>query len=251
MATPRFSVITAVLNDGPGLRRTEESLANQRCREFEWIVLDGGSTDQTLDILRQSSVNPKWTSEPDKGIADAWNKGIQKALGEFIVILNAGDTFDPEYLETMMTCAAEDHITCCPARIADSDGNIVGVMSASPEKLWRGMHIPHNWCVVPKRFYEELGEYPLRKFGMDFVWFHRYYLQFGTAGFSVIPRVLGTYHLGGHSDRGYKNSFAEVERILREHGMNPITARLLRLGYTLKHKIVFRLTPHIRSRHSK
>ncbi|HET7103230.1 MAG TPA: glycosyltransferase [Terracidiphilus sp.] len=248
MNVPLFSVISAVFNDKVGLERTARSLQAQSCLDFEWIVIDGGSDDGTVEFLQGCIVASQWISEPDDGIADAWNKGIRLAVGRFVVILNAGDTFDPDYLETMRQSAVENRITCCAVRLANSSGSLVGKMVAEPGKLWRGMHVPHNWCVVPRHLYSQFGGYPKRRFAMDFAWFHRYFQEFGVEGFIVIPRVLGTYHLGGVSDSGFRKSFAEVEQILRENGMSRFKARCLRIGYTIKHGIALRLRSHFADR---
>lgn len=82
-----FSIITVTLNNRGGLERTWRSLEAQSCRDFEWIVIDGGSTDGTAEFLRDVA----HVSEPDRGIFDAMNKGIDHANGEYVWFLNAGD----------------------------------------------------------------------------------------------------------------------------------------------------------------
>lgn len=88
LKTPFFSVITVTLNNLGGLRRTHESLAAQSECDCEWIVVDGGSGDGTREFLR---IHENWISEPDRGIFDAMNKGIERARGRYILFLNAGD----------------------------------------------------------------------------------------------------------------------------------------------------------------
>jgi glycosyltransferase involved in cell wall biosynthesis len=236
-----FSIVTAVFNDRSGLQRTAESLRVQTCRDFEWIVIDNSSTDGTVDFLKTCSSTTFWVSEADNGIADAWNKGIARSRGRFVVILNAGDTFDPAFLATMEKSATEDRIACCHVRRMTPTERPAGTITAHPERLWRGMHLPHNWCVVPRHFYRELGGYPNRRYGMDFAWFHKYFQRYGKKGFIVVPAVLGTYHLGGISDHGYRASFKENEKILQDYGMNPVLARMLRFAYTTKHAVMVRL----------
>jgi glycosyltransferase involved in cell wall biosynthesis len=246
--TSLFSIVTAVYNDKSGLWRTAESLAAQTCRNFEWIVIDGGSTDGTAEFLKTVTLISEWVSERDEGIADAWNKGIRRSKGRFVVLLNAGDTFDTDYLETMACYAVDDRIACCHARLATETGCVIGTMRAEPGKLWRGMHLPHNWCVVPKRVYAEIGDYPKLQYSMDYAWVHRYFLQYGRTGFIVVPKILGTFHLGGKSDRGYRASFKENARILRKDGMNVVLTRLLYLAYTFKHCLIYRLLSHRKTR---
>ncbi len=99
---PLFSVITVTRNNLDGLRRTYHSLQNQSCRDFEWIVIDGNSSDGTQQFLAQTDAS--WASEPDSGIYDAMNKGIEKAGGGYLLFLNAGDSVAANTtLETVKT----------------------------------------------------------------------------------------------------------------------------------------------------
>lgn len=102
MIKPRFSIVTITKNNLAGLRRTLHSLHEQRCQDYEWIVIDGGSTDGTLDHFKPA------LSEADKGIYDAMNKGLERAQGDYILFLNAGDTLvDPYILENIAPCHAD------------------------------------------------------------------------------------------------------------------------------------------------
>jgi putative colanic acid biosynthesis glycosyltransferase len=91
---PRFSVVTIGLNDSAGFGETRASVDAQLFPDFEWLVLDGGSTDGTLECLRSlDRPNFRWESEPDAGIYDAMNKGLQRAVGQYIIFMNSGDRF--------------------------------------------------------------------------------------------------------------------------------------------------------------
>lgn len=91
---PEFTIITVTYNDLPGLIHTAKSIANQSCHNFEWIVIDGGSVDGTLNyLLKSEHLITKWISEKDQGIYDAMNKGITLSSGKYSVFLNAGDAF--------------------------------------------------------------------------------------------------------------------------------------------------------------
>lgn len=89
-----ISIVTIVRNDKLGLTKTRQSVASQNFRDFEWLVIDGASTDGTAQVvLSLDEPYVSATSEPDKGIYDAMNKGLSRASGEFVLFLNAGDIF--------------------------------------------------------------------------------------------------------------------------------------------------------------
>ncbi|HUF82819.1 MAG TPA: glycosyltransferase family 2 protein [Burkholderiales bacterium] len=93
-AAPLISIITSTLNAVEQLPHTARSIAAQRGARFEWIVIDGGSTDGTQALLRQHEhLIARWLSEPDAGIYDAWNKACALARGEWLLFLGAGDEF--------------------------------------------------------------------------------------------------------------------------------------------------------------
>jgi glycosyltransferase involved in cell wall biosynthesis len=96
---PKVSVVTATFNSEPGLRRTIENMRKLQYTNFEYIVIDGNSKDQTKALLAKSGdIVTKWVSEPDNGIYDAWNKGVRLATGEWISFLGAGDYYLPNAL---------------------------------------------------------------------------------------------------------------------------------------------------------
>jgi putative colanic acid biosynthesis glycosyltransferase len=87
-----FSIITITLNNLSGLKKTAHSISSQTLSDYEWIVVDGASKDGTLDFLTEL-VSTNWISEPDDGLYHAMNKGIDKATGQYIIFMNAGDCF--------------------------------------------------------------------------------------------------------------------------------------------------------------
>lgn len=91
---PIISIITICFNAADDLAKTAESVKQQRFKDYEYIVVDGGSKDNTRDVIkRYDDVITKWVSEPDKGIYDAMNKGVRMAAGEWLIMMNAGDIF--------------------------------------------------------------------------------------------------------------------------------------------------------------
>ena len=103
MDNPQFSIITICYNSGKTVERTLKSVLGQSFKNFEYIIVDGGSNDDTLDIVRKYEPlfqgRLKWKSEPDKGIYDAMNKGIVRVSGDIIGIVNSDDWLEPDALE--------------------------------------------------------------------------------------------------------------------------------------------------------
>lgn len=104
----KLSIITVNLNNRDGLQKTIDSVVSQTFRDFEWIVIDGGSTDGSKELIEQYADHfAYWVSEPDKGIYNAMNKGIRHAKGEYLMFLNSGDTLYAD--NTLYRLEAECH----------------------------------------------------------------------------------------------------------------------------------------------
>ena len=100
---PLFSIVTVCFNSGRTIRRTIESVLAQNCEDYEYIIIDGKSSDDTMSIVEsyESAFKGKlsFVSEPDKGIYDAFNKGVSRAKGDFIWIVNSDDYIESDALE--------------------------------------------------------------------------------------------------------------------------------------------------------
>lgn len=156
----KLSIITINYNNLEGLKKTVESVVNQTWQEFEYIIIDGGSTDRSKGFIEsQSDKIDYWISEPDKGIYNAMNKGILKANGEYLVFLNSGDHFfdddvlkeniqyvenyDLIYFDLQMISATSTKIACYPASLRFSD-------------LYFGS-LPHPATFIKKTLFEMVG----------------------------------------------------------------------------------------------
>jgi putative colanic acid biosynthesis glycosyltransferase len=93
MPAPLFTLITITMNNLAGLKKTAASVLEQTCTDFEWVIIDGASKDGTIEFLASlpRQENFLQTSEPDRGLYDAMNKGIERAKGDYLLFLNAGD----------------------------------------------------------------------------------------------------------------------------------------------------------------
>ena len=102
--TIKISIITVNYNNAEGLRHTLGSTRSQTFSGFEHIVIDGGSTDDSIRVIKENVAGiTSWISEPDRGVYEAMNKGIRKAQGQYVLFLNSGDTFvDPHVLKKVL-----------------------------------------------------------------------------------------------------------------------------------------------------
>lgn len=163
MAGSKVSIITVNLNDAAGLRKTVSSVLAQTYNDFEFIVIDGGSTDGSTDFIREiSSRLSYWLSEPDNGTYNAMNKGIKLASGEYCLFLNSGDFFvDDRVLDNIFNKSET-------ADIISGD-----VLKVRPNKKFRrvsspetiSLHklcihsLPHQATLIRRSLFEEIGYY--------------------------------------------------------------------------------------------
>jgi len=145
----KVTIVTVTRNDAGNLRKTIDSVISQTYGKSEYIVIDGGSTDGTCEILKKyDSVIDDWVSEPDEGIFHAMNKGSEKATGEWIIFLNSGDLFFNDHvLEDIFSEAI-------PANIVAIYGNTVYSYgekgykelrkAGGPRHFWKGLMTSHQ-----------------------------------------------------------------------------------------------------------
>ena len=110
----KLSIITINFNNRDGLRKTIESVVNQNYQEFEYIIIDGGSTDDSVEVIKEFAEHiDYWVSEPDKGIYNAMNKGIERVHGEYCIFMNSGDCFHSnDVIEKFVTNINNEDIAC-------------------------------------------------------------------------------------------------------------------------------------------
>ena len=157
-ATPRVSIITVTYNAADLIERTVASVAGQTYPNIEYIVVDGASTDGTLDLIEkyaEQDVISRWVSEPDAGIYDAMNKGLGLAKGEYVWFMNAGDTiFEAETLAKVMATQPNGDVYYGEAMTVDEKGKPLGLRLPRPPKrlhwrsLQRGMVVCHQAFIL-------------------------------------------------------------------------------------------------------
>lgn len=122
----KLSIITINYNNLEGLKRTYESVVSQICQDFEWIIIDGGSTDGSKEFIEEHQDKfAYWCSEPDKGIYNAMNKGIAKATGEYLQFLNSGDNLvDDNVIEEFLALDMKEGLIAGDVMLDNSEDNI-------------------------------------------------------------------------------------------------------------------------------
>ena len=118
----KLSIITINYNNQVGLQRTIDSVLCQTWKDFEWLVIDGGSTDGSKELIEQYQEHfSYWCSEPDKGVYNGMNKGIKHAIGDYLLFLNSGDAlYDPDVLQKFSELNTEADIISGQAERTDS-----------------------------------------------------------------------------------------------------------------------------------
>lgn len=163
---PLFSIITINRNNADGLRKTMQSVLSQDFSDYEYIIIDGASTDGSVEVIREFLAVPEyaskisyWVSEPDSGIYNAMNKGIRHANGEFVNMMNSGDTMLPEVLERLAKIAAEHKGEVLYGAVNGiKDGEFDCVIGGCAKNLLR-CPIAHPSCFIPLELHEKYGFY--------------------------------------------------------------------------------------------
>lgn len=176
MIKPKISIITVVFNGKEALLPTIKTISELTYANIEYVVVDGGSTDGTVDLIRANeSVIDRWISEPDKGLYDAMNKGMKLATGDYFWFVNAGDEpASPEVLDELFLEDNFADVYYGETLLINQDGSEIGLRRLSPPKElnWRhfrrGMLVSHQAFIASR---EVVKKYDLRyKFSADFDW---------------------------------------------------------------------------------
>lgn len=197
---PFFSIITVCRNSKKTIRRTFDSMLTQACKDYEYIVVDGASTDGTIDIIKE--YEPKfegrmhWISEPDKGIYDAMNKGIRMAKGEIIGIVNSDDWYENNAIEIIaQTCLKEKAEVYYGMVKHHTDDHIISIVRTDHRMLLTET-LQHPGCFIAKRAYEKFGHYNCKyKIASDYDLLLRIYLK-GVVFLPVDNIVTNFYETG-------------------------------------------------------
>lgn len=201
---PKLSIITINYNNLAGLKRTVESVVNQTWQEFEFVVIDGGSTDGSAAYIESQIEHiDYWVSEPDKGIYNAMNKGVAKATGEYLLFLNSGDCFFGNGVLQENYGLIEDqeliYFNC--QLIGENFSKIV----LYPDELQFShlffASLPHQATFIKKELFEKVGLYDENlKIASDWK-FMIMALFIHECSYKHVNETLSTFYLDGISNQ--------------------------------------------------
>jgi glycosyltransferase involved in cell wall biosynthesis len=199
---PLISVITVVFNGEKYLEETIQSVTNQTYDNVEYIIVDGRSTDDTLDIIQKyKHAIDYWVSEKDKGIYNAMNKGIELCSGEIIGIINSDDYYAKDALEYVVNVYKKTNKPCVIY------GNLIKIDDKNSRAFFQGdmtssafrnaiEQINHPTCFVDRSLYLMFGNFDeYFEMGADRELFFRFYNY--NVNFEYIPKVIAFFRLGG------------------------------------------------------
>ncbi len=224
---PLVSVVTVVYNGEKQIEATLQSIFSQTYQNIESVIIDGGSSDHTLEIIKKYQNNISfWLSEPDRGIAHAWNKGLERCSGDIVGILNVGDSYHPEAIRLAVEEFQKNQdvgFVFGDMLVCNEKGKprykIKGNINYLENIDYEMAFVPHPTVFVKRSIYETEGLYDESyQLAMDYEFLLRITKR-GIVG-RYIPDILTTMSLGGASDQKYRQCYKEMMQISVAHGYN-------------------------------
>jgi len=219
--TPKVSIITVVYNDAGGIGHTIRSVMKQTYPELEYIIVDGLSTDGTLDIIEQYKEEVSiLISEKDQGIYDAMNKGLAAATGDYVLFLNSGDElYEDMTLEKVFSSADNGDIYYGETKLIDEERNIIGDRRhKTPKRFdWKsfryGMNICHQAIYIKRSIAEPYDlQYEL---SADIDWIIRAAKK--ADKIVNVNEYVAKYLVGGMSQKRHRQSLKERYTIFKKY----------------------------------
>lgn len=233
---PLFSIITVTWNAAAVIAPTVESVKRQTSTDYEMLIIDGVSTDDTLSIVRQSSIaSLRVFSEPDKGLYDAMNKGIARARGRYLIFLNAGDAFaDDAVLARLARLAAKDPgVIYGQTQLVDDSRTVVGMRHlTAPKQLTaasflNGMVVCHQAFIARR---DLVPQYDLQyRLSGDYDWCIKVLRKSSLNAYAGEAPII-SYLADGMTTRHHRASLMERYRIMCRH-YGVVRATLSHLGF--------------------
>lgn len=234
----KISVLTAVFNNAGTISDCLASVAAQTHPDVEHIVIDGGSTDGTAELVRTRGPRvSKLVSEPDRGMYDALNKGLGLATGEVIAILNSDDVYaDATALAQVADRMSAEGLDSCYGDIVyvrpDDLGKVVRRWKSGDyrrERFRNGWMPPHTACFIRRSVYDRFGAFDISfDIASDYEILLRFFYKHGISA-AYIPEVLVKMRTGGRSAGSLRNIIKANAECYRSWGKNGLRANPARL----------------------
>jgi glycosyltransferase involved in cell wall biosynthesis len=198
---PSLDVITVTYNSERHIERCLKSIEDARHLIGKYIVIDGGSSDGTIDIVaKYKHIISHYVSEPDGGISDAMNKGICCSNADFILIVHSDDWLIRGALEVCLPQLALDDEVLCTTMLSYSNDNFLGAFKSNPSLISSYNSMLHPGCIISRITYDRIGLYSRhRKIAMDYDFFSRCFNS--GVKFRVLDRELVAFSEGGVSGK--------------------------------------------------
>lgn len=216
----KLSIITVNKNNCKGLQKTIDSILAQTWRDYEWIVIDGGSTDGSKELLEKYKDHfTYWCSEPDCGVYTAMNKGLAHAQGEWVNFMNSGDRFaDSKTLDLVFSQSYEEDIIYGYMMRKSLDGKPQNPSFMKKKIYWENFYfstIPHQSSFIRGKLFDKIGGYDESYSRVaDRKWFFQAIVLNGYKT-RFIPVPLSIYECGGISeDEFYQEELLRMRKEL-------------------------------------
>ena len=244
---PFFTILTASYNNVSTIKQHLESIKCQTFKNFEHIVIDGGSKDATVDILKaaETTYNLTWISERDEGIADALNKGVRESKGQYVIVIQADDRLlNPTILESVYPLLNKQKIgiLCFPVLL---EHPVKGQVLRKPIRwLWWNHFkfiFPHQGCFVNQEVFKQVGGFRKEfKINMDYDFFYRALQEKFVVKYEEFPvAIMGGKGVGSHPetmDRRLKEE-RQVQRLNEKNTLWRLAQNLFACFY-LPYKMI-------------
>lgn len=233
----KLSIVTINLNNKNGLQKTINSVVNQTYKDYQWIVIDGGSSDGSKDLLKvyDSKISLS-ISEKDGGIYNAMNKGIKECYGEYVLFLNSGDyLFDNHVLEgAIKYLSGKDFYV----GYQKSQSGILRIGEVSNmENLVNififGTGFPHGSTFIKKTTFEKFGLYSEEAILSSDGWHFYKALFLGGAEVGIIPFVITVFAPGGVSDGQTQMIHDEQSKFLSKYPLHQFLNNFYKENYEI------------------
>ena len=249
----KISIITVAFNSAKTIEDTIQSVLSQDYPEIEYIIVDGNSSDETVNIIRQYENRiSKWVSEKDRGMYDAMNKGIAMATGDVIGILNSDDMYmNHHVVSDMMKLMQETKAQVVFADLIlvdqNDDSRILRYYDSGhfhPDKFRFGWMPAHPTVFVRRELYEAVGPFATDyQIAADYEMLIRM-LAIQKASYAYLPKPIVRMRSGGASTAGISRNWILNKEIVRACRDNGIYSNMGMLLFKIPAKIWGRIRPH-------